>query len=117
MSGVHLSAKYEAATRLGKMEQVCLEMLKQATKQMEAAALDTANKLITDAGEAGLPAKCVARIDFGNSGKTNSAVMKVLTKANNDGSFLIVSADAENDAVCVYASVSKSQVNTINCHL
>lgn len=108
LSGIHLSAKYEASARLTKLEQICLDILKQATKAMEAAALDAAKQLIATSGDA-LPEKCVARIDFGNSGKTNSAVMKLLTKAKKTGSFLIVSADEANDAVCVYASVAKTQ--------
>jgi alanyl-tRNA synthetase len=110
MSAVHLVSKYEAAKRIVVLEQACLEILKQATKQMEAAAIDAAKALITSSGDS-LPEKCVARIDFGNSGKTNSAIMKVLTKANKKGSFLIVSADVENNAVCVYANVAKTQAS------
>lgn len=100
----------DAAQRLTVLEAICLDILKQATKQMEAAALETAKTLIADAGDA-LPDKFVARIDFGNSGKTNSAIMKVFTKAKKTGSFMIISADTENDAVCVYANVAKTQVH------
>jgi len=110
MSAIHLVAKYDAAQRIAKLEQSTLEILKQATKAMEGAAVDAAKQLVAASGDS-LPEKCVARIDFGNSGKTNSAIMKVLTKAKKTGSFLIVSADKENDAVCVYAVVAKTQTS------
>ena len=34
--------------------------------------------------------------------------MKTLSKPNKDGSFMVVSADEDNDAVCVFAQVAKS---------
>ena len=73
---------------------------------MEKAALSSAKA----AADAGLPANAasVLRLDFGNNGKVNSAVMKLLQKACPTGAFLVVSQDSDNDAVCVYANAGKT---------
>lgn len=73
--------------------------------KVEKAALDGAKA----AAAAGLPAgqASVLRLDFGNNGKVNSAVMKLLQKACPTGAFLVVSADNDNDAVCVFGNAGK----------
>jgi alanyl-tRNA synthetase len=73
--------------------------------QVEKAALDGAKA----AADAGLPPgqASVLRLDFGNNGKVNSAVTKLLQKACPTGAFLVVSVDADNDAVCVFANAGK----------
>jgi len=98
-------AKYQAAVRLALLDKSCAEYLKTIAKEVEKAALDGAKA----AAAAGLPAgqASVLRLDFGNNGKVNSAVMKLLQKACPTGAFLVVSADADNDAVCVFGNAGK----------
>ena len=97
-------AKYAALARVAALDKKCAGYLKGLAKELEKAALEGAAK----AAE-GLPkdAKRVVRLDFGNNGKVNSAVTKVLTKAAPGGSFLVVSVDSDADAICVYASCLK----------
>ena len=77
------------------------------SKELEKTCLGEAKKI---AGEDAFKEKksLVIRIDFGKEGKINSSIMKTLTKANKDGSFMVVSADEENDAVAVFAATAKS---------
>lgn len=97
--------KYEASARISAVDKKAAAFVVSMNKEREAACTAAAK----DIAEKNKDAKClVVRLDFGANGKLNSKIMKTLSKANKDGSYLVVSADEENDAVCVFAQVAKS---------
>ena len=103
--------KYEVSARLAKCEKQALEHTKALAKEVEKVALAGAAEA-AKALEPGKPA--VVRLDFGNNGKLNSGVMKALGKGCKGGAFLVVSLDLGGDAVCVYASVPKDQMEALD---
>jgi len=101
-------AKYEALERTAVLEKQVAEHNKKLLKQVEEFAVAevkgwAAAELTDKPGSV-----ACFRCDFGDSGKLNSSLMKVLAKACKGGSFLLVSLDAVGGKVCVYASCDKA---------
>jgi alanyl-tRNA synthetase len=104
-SYVSAVAKAQALVRLAALEKQSAEYNKKLLKEIEEKSLAQAK-----AWGAALEPKAVAavRIDFGDNGKLNSALMKALGKVCKGGCFLLVSRDEANGKVCVYASCDKA---------